>query len=175
MSYLGVLYDYGQGVAQDYAKAREWYEKAAAKGNEFSETKLKELPIHEAATAGRYAEALRLEEAFAAKLEAEETKSDGKPGEQAAVALNDVTWYAVAAKNFTKALTVADHAHTLFPNNLAIETTRAHALMFMGHDEEAKALYLAHKGQRMFDKNVRMIGYGRALSVRTLRNSARRA
>ena len=28
-----VLYDNGQGVAQDYAKAREWYEKAAAKGD----------------------------------------------------------------------------------------------------------------------------------------------
>jgi hypothetical protein len=26
---LGLLYDEGHGVAQDYAKAREWYEKAA--------------------------------------------------------------------------------------------------------------------------------------------------
>jgi TPR repeat protein len=30
---LGVLYHNGQGVAQDHAKAREWYEKAAAKGD----------------------------------------------------------------------------------------------------------------------------------------------
>ena len=45
------------------------------------------------------------------------------------------------------ALTVANRAHTLFPDNLSIETNRAHALMFMGHDEEAKALYLAHKGK----------------------------
>jgi TPR repeat protein len=29
----GELYYYGRGVAQDYAKAREWYEKAAAKGD----------------------------------------------------------------------------------------------------------------------------------------------
>jgi len=29
---LGALYENGPGVAQDYAKAREWYEKAAAKG-----------------------------------------------------------------------------------------------------------------------------------------------
>ena len=33
MSNLGLLYDNGQGVAQDYAKAREWYEKAADKGD----------------------------------------------------------------------------------------------------------------------------------------------
>jgi len=31
---LGILYDNGQGVAQDYGKARAWFEKAAAqKGN----------------------------------------------------------------------------------------------------------------------------------------------
>jgi hypothetical protein len=28
--------------------------------------------------------------------------------------------------------------------------------MFTGHDEEAKALYLAHKGQRMSDKDDRL-------------------
>ena len=31
MRNLGLLYDNAQGVEQDYAKAREWYEKAAAK------------------------------------------------------------------------------------------------------------------------------------------------
>jgi TPR repeat protein len=31
MNDLGSLYHNGQGVPQDYAKAREWYEKAAAK------------------------------------------------------------------------------------------------------------------------------------------------
>ncbi len=31
MTNLGALYHDGRGVAQDYAKAREWYEKAAAK------------------------------------------------------------------------------------------------------------------------------------------------
>ena len=30
---LGVFYGNGYGVPQDYAKAREWYEKAAAKDN----------------------------------------------------------------------------------------------------------------------------------------------
>src|SRR5215471_5564606 len=44
----------------------------------------------------------------------------------------------------------------LFRDSLEIETNRAHALMFMGQDEEAKALYLAHKGQRMSDKDDRL-------------------
>ena len=28
-NYLGLLYDFGRGVAQDYVKARKYYEKAA--------------------------------------------------------------------------------------------------------------------------------------------------
>ena len=36
MANLGLLYEKGFGVAQDYAKAREWYEKAAAEGNEIA-------------------------------------------------------------------------------------------------------------------------------------------
>jgi TPR repeat protein len=30
---LGKRYEHGDSVAQDYGKAREWYEKAAAKGD----------------------------------------------------------------------------------------------------------------------------------------------
>ena len=35
MVYLGLLYDNGWGVTQDYATARDWYTKAADKGNVF--------------------------------------------------------------------------------------------------------------------------------------------
>jgi TPR repeat protein len=147
MTYLGWLYDSGLGVAQDYAKAREWFEKAAAKDDANAKIALEALPIREAFTTRRYAEALRLEEEIAAKLEAEEAKRDGKPSEQMLDKLNKVVWYALFAKEFTKALTVADRARVLFPSNLDIEINRAHALMFLGHDEEAKVLYLAHKGE----------------------------
>jgi TPR repeat protein len=143
---LGLLFEYGQGGPQDYAKAREWYEKGAAQGNAMAKTVLEQLAIHEAETAGRYAEALRLLEALAAKDEAEETKSDGKPGKDTEWALTGAIWDALLAKEFTKALTVADRAHELFPDDLVIESNRAHALMFMEHDEEAKALYVVHKG-----------------------------
>jgi TPR repeat protein len=147
MANLGALFVNGLGVPQDYTKAREWYEKAADKGNASAKMALERLPMREAEMAGRYDEALRLAEAFAAKFEAEETKRDGRPGEQTAGELQQMTWYALFAKDYTKALAVADHAHTLFPDNLGVETNRAHALMFTGHDEEAKALYVAHKGE----------------------------
>jgi hypothetical protein len=50
-------------------------------------------------------------------------------------------------QEFTKALTVADRAHALLPDDLAIEGNRAHALMFLGRGEDCKALYLAYKGK----------------------------
>ena len=134
-------------MAQDYAKAREWFEKAAAKGDESATVYLEKLSIREAAEAGRYAEALELQEALAAKVEAAETKREGKPGRETAEALRIVAWYALFAREFTKALTVADRAHALLPDDLAIETNRAHALMFLGHEKECKALHLAHKGK----------------------------
>jgi hypothetical protein len=37
---LGLLYANGQGVPQDYAKARQWYEKAAAQGNAWAQNNL---------------------------------------------------------------------------------------------------------------------------------------
>ena len=40
MAKLGFLYQQGYGVTQDYAKAREWYEKAAKKGSALAMTAL---------------------------------------------------------------------------------------------------------------------------------------
>jgi TPR repeat protein len=136
-------------VTQDYAKAREWYEKAADKGDAGAMAQLEQLPIKEAAGAERYAEALQLQEAYAVKVEAVQTKREGKPGEETAQALHVVAWYALFAREYTRALAVADRAHALIPDDLAIETNRAHALMFLGHENDCKALHLAHKGKSL--------------------------
>jgi TPR repeat protein len=153
---LGVLYQNGQGVAQDYAKAREWYEKAADKGDATAKAYLEKLSIREAAGTGRYAEALQLQEALTAKVEALETKREGKPGEETAQALMSVAWRALFAREFTKAFTVADRAHALLPDDRGIETNRAHALMFQRRGKESKALYLAHKGKPVSGQNGKL-------------------
>jgi TPR repeat protein len=156
MSNLGMLYYNGRGVARDYGKAREWFEKAAAKGDASAKESVERLSIIEAAGTGRYAEALQLQEALAAEKEAMETEHEGKPGEETARALSGVAGYALLARQFTKALTVADRAHALFPDDLGIETYRAHVLMFVGRGEEAKALYLAYKGKAMSGQDERL-------------------
>jgi TPR repeat protein len=154
MTQLGLLYENGLGVAQDYAKAREWYEKAAGKSDARAKPQLEELPIKEAAGAGHYAQALQLQEALAAKQEAAETKRN--PGEETARAFKGVAWYALFAREFTKALTASDRAHALLPDNLVIETNRAHALMFLERRKESKALYLAHKGKPLSEHDARL-------------------
>jgi tetratricopeptide (TPR) repeat protein len=156
MAQLGWFYSNGLGVVQDYAKAREWYEKAADKGDADAKAQLEQLPIREAAAAGRYAEALQLQERLAEKVEAGETKREGKPSEGTAQALQVVAWYALFAGEFTKALAIADRAHALLPDDLGIETNRAHALMFMERGEEAYALYLAHKGKPLSVQDNRL-------------------
>ena len=152
MNNLGWLYQHGQGVAQDYVKAREWFEKAADKGEATAKFNLKDLPIKVAESAGRYTEALRLQEGLAAEVEAAETEREGKPGKDTAEALNGVAWDALLARDYEKAVAVAERAHALFPDDLGIETNRAHALMFLGRQEEAKALYAAYKGKLLRDR-----------------------
>ncbi len=147
MNNLGMLFHNGHGVAQDYAKAREWYEKAIAGGNEDAKSALEKLPIDEAAAEGRYDEALKQQVALTSKIEKAETKRDGIPGIETAAHLGTEAWYALFTRDFVNALSAAERAHGLTPDDLMIETNRAHALMFLGRGEEAKALYLAHKGK----------------------------
>jgi TPR repeat protein len=153
MGNLAVLYYSGLGVAQDYAKAREWWEKAAEKGDATAKAYLERLPIREVAEAGRYSEALQLQEALAAKKEAMETEREGKLGNETARALNEVAWHALFAREFTKALIVSDRAHALLPDDLTIETNRAHALMFLEREEASRALYFAHKGKPISEQD----------------------
>ena len=46
MSNLGTLYQFGHGVAQDYAKAREWYERGADAGDANSMSNLGALYLN---------------------------------------------------------------------------------------------------------------------------------
>jgi TPR repeat protein len=153
---LGMLYENGRGVAQDYVKAREWFEKAADKGDASAKAKLEQLSISEAFGAGRYADALQLQEALAVKVEEVETKREGKAAMETVDALGNVAWYALFAREFTKALTAADRVHALIPDDREFEINRAHALMFLEHGKESKALYLAHKGKPVSERDGRL-------------------
>jgi hypothetical protein len=139
MNILGQFYEKGYGVPQDYTKAREWYQKAAADNQLAGRSRAKNgfwagLAMNN--LGGLFANGQGVPQDYAKAREWLE---------KAARTLSGVIWLDLIAKEFTKALVVADRAHELFPDDTGIESNRAHALMFLGHDEEAKALYLAHK------------------------------
>ena len=43
MNNLGILYEYGQGVTQDYDQAKSWYKKAAKLGVKTAQEALEDL------------------------------------------------------------------------------------------------------------------------------------
>ena len=51
-------------------------------------------------------------------------------------------------RDFAKALESADEAIALAPDEIWLHTNRAHALMFLGRVDEARALYLKHRGAK---------------------------
>ena len=53
----------------------------------------------------------------------------------------------VIARDFADALEAADEAIALAPDKIWIYTNRAHALMFLGRIDEARALYLQYRGK----------------------------
>ena len=151
---LGFLYENGQGVPQDYAKAREWFEKAAAAGSADAVKDLVDIEwaqrrsaVDAADSAGNYPEALRLQASLADEIEADEVRTDGKPGARTADELNSVSWEALFAREFARALAASERAHALLPGTLMFETNHAHALMFLDRTAEARALYLSHKDE----------------------------
>ena len=139
----------GQGVTIDFVVARRWYEKAIARGSDLAQENLERLTIDEATEAGRYGEALKMQSARTERIEAAETKTNGKPGEQTASELLRQSWYALLAREFAQALAVGDRANALSLGSLTIDTNRAHAMLFLNRGAEARALYLMHKGKQM--------------------------
>ena len=97
---------------------------------------------------GHYDVALKLRISLAEEVERDETKRTGAPGiRDCRRAWLSVAWAALFARDFAKALAVSERAHQLAPDDLLIETNRAHALMFLGRTGEARALYLDHRGK----------------------------
>jgi tetratricopeptide (TPR) repeat protein len=54
----------------------------------------------------------------------------------------------VLAREYNKALDAADQAIALAPSTIWFYSNRAHALMFLGRTEQARALYLKYRGEK---------------------------
>jgi hypothetical protein len=62
--------------------------------------------------------------------------------------IGDLAYRFVVAHDFAKALEAADQVISLAPKQIWLYTNRAHALMFLGRADEARALYLRYRGEK---------------------------
>ena len=108
---------------------------------------LDQAAITDAFEAGDYAKAAALQSELAEAREKAETAQSGAPGANTAQQLGLVSWHRLFTREYGAALAAAERALKLAPDKLWIATNRAHALMFLGRAEEARAAYLEHKGQ----------------------------
>jgi tetratricopeptide (TPR) repeat protein len=99
--------------------------------------------------AGRYAEALVRQRIVVERIESAEMAGAGRPGTRTADALGNLAWYALTAREFDEALAASERAHALAAGQVWSETNRAHALLFLGRLQEARQIYLAHKGVQL--------------------------
>jgi tetratricopeptide (TPR) repeat protein len=62
--------------------------------------------------------------------------------------IGGLSYSSLLAHNFEVALEAADQIISLAPDKLWLYTNRAHALMFLDRTDEARALYLQHRGRQ---------------------------
>ena len=136
---LGLLDENGTGTpAPDYAGARGWYEKAAAAGNATAMVALAALYIDSKGVGQDFAKA--------ADLLAAADKA-GAPRDALRSGLTEMSWRALLARQFDRALDAGRQALAVDPSSLMAKTNIAHALMYLGRTEEARAAYLAERGK----------------------------
>lgn len=90
--------------------------------------------------------ALAVRERGAARTEQAEVAAKGKPGADTASELGNLAWDAILAQLFDRALAASERAIGLAPDEVWIETNRAHALMFLGRTDDARSVYLRYLG-----------------------------
>ena len=61
-------------------------------------------------------------------------------------AFGGTAYHAVLAHDFEEALEIADEAIALGPGKIWLNSNRAHALMFLGREDEAREIYLKYRG-----------------------------
>jgi tetratricopeptide (TPR) repeat protein len=141
----------GERIADEVTAKKNQLHMAAyeetLKQNPNDENSLRQLPDLYF-KANRRADAVEGEKRLVAFLK---TKPDSDPAKSDGVrdALDALSWYQLFTRDFTGALASADEARKLDPDHLFTESQRAHALMFLGRNREAEAIYIGNIGRRM--------------------------
>jgi tetratricopeptide (TPR) repeat protein len=75
---------------------------------------------------------------------------DGAWSIRLSAAQGSLAWYEIFIHDYAGSLASSDEAIRLDPKNLGAQTNRAHALLFLGRTKDAEAIYLGHRGEKVF-------------------------
>jgi len=119
----------------------------ALKQNPNDEKALRQLP-YLYSKAKRWTDAVEGEKRLVAFLKTK-PDTDTTKNTNLVDALDVLSWYQLFARDFAGSFASADEARKLNPDQLFTESQRAHALMFLGRDQEAEAIYVGNIGRKM--------------------------
>jgi len=97
----------------------------------------------------RWKEAVDAQKSYIAWLQ-RQPKHDAEWSNSLSGADVGLAWYQLFNRDFAGSLASSDEAIKLDPKDLAAHTNRAHALLFLGRTKEAEAVYLGHRGEKVF-------------------------
>ena len=117
------------------------------KTNPDNAASLKELPGHYIEL-GRTNEALAAEKNLVAYL-LRQTKHDADWKKDLVAAYESLAWHQLLTRDFAGALASADEEIKLDPTQLEGEEQRAFALLYLGRDQEAEAIFMRNGGKKM--------------------------
>jgi len=118
---------------------------------EFDQIAAEQVAADHAHQVGDYRVAFDHAQNAASKMEALETEIKNGPAKGTALAAAQAAWHALFVRNFPTATVLSERALSLDPKLTLAQLYRAHALMFEARTDEAKTIYLAHRGETVDD------------------------
>ena len=97
----------------------------------------------------RYKEAVDAQKNYIAWLQ-RQPNHDAEWSRALAGADVGLAWFEIFTHDYAGSLAASDEAIKLDPQDLAAQTNRAHALVLLGRTREAEAIYLGHRGEKVF-------------------------
>lgn len=150
---LAEMYSKGYGVPQDVPKARELLRRADLLGDAFAKWNAEMLEIDELQRGGDCSRAFSRQQELTARTKTEELEKLGKLDDQTDFNTDREVRLAILCKEFDKAQQLAKEAAGQLGAEHVPHIQLAHALMFLDKPDEAKAIYLAHRGEQVPGKD----------------------
>lgn len=118
---------------------------------DYQELRLKAV-VEKQSDSKQWKEATREQRQLVSLVKRNEWMTDADRAKELASDFVDLSWYQLLAKDYSGALASSEEGLKMDPKKIALDTNRAHALLFLGRIKEAEDLYRKHLGEQIGKK-----------------------